>query len=169
MDNLLDVLNLPSFNKQPTKPHKDVPIKNQLKTIKVNPNSNGGIIQVQSQYGIQPNNDASNYETTKKRETTPPAPHPLTQPPIPGAENAITKHSARPFYYKPSTKITFPSTSAGNTYTTETNNYKSPLPYGYSKTTGNKNVHYINNLPYVLQIVTAILTAMHFMFLYHHR
>ena len=131
----MNVLNLPAINKKPQerlKPRLPTNTRNRIKTIKVNPNSNGGVIQLHTGYGVKSNNgDGGNG---KKRETVPPLPPPPAQP---KPYQVVLKTETPSFYYNPSLDDIFPSTPP--TYTpppTEPTIYNRPLHSGYSRETG---------------------------------
>ena len=139
LDNLLSVLNLPSINKQPPPPYYGKPRppppqqpRNRIKTIKVNPDSNGGTIQLQTGYGIKTNHDLNDVGSGMKRETVPPL------PPPPQPHHHVALATERPsFYYNPKLDEIFPATPP--TYTpppTEPTIYNMPLHSGYPVETG---------------------------------
>ena len=125
---------MPAINKQPpvkTKPRKLPSTRNRIKTIKVNPNSSGGIIQLHTGYGVKTNNGVEG--SGKKRETVPPLP----PPPPPHHHQIVLKTEKPSFYYNPILDDIFPSTPP--TYTpppTPPTIYNRPLNYEYSRETG---------------------------------
>ena len=130
---------MPSINKQP--PHHYAkprlpshPTNNRVKTIQVSPTSNGGIIQLQTGYGIKTNHDTNEFGSGKKRETVPP----VVPPPPPQSQNHVALATERPsFYYNPKLDEIFPPTPP--TYTpppTEPTIYNRPLHNGYTLETG---------------------------------
>ena len=136
----MNVLNLPALNKQPSSvdskprlpPSKSIKEwNNRIKTIKVSPTSNGGAIQLQSQYGVKTYNEEEGGE--RKRETVPP----LSFPPVP---LPAIQQTERPSYYKPYSPYLddiFPSTPS--TYIpppTPRTTYKTSSIYGYTRTAG---------------------------------
>ena len=138
----MNVLNLPVLNKQPpsvdlktrSKPTKEW--NNRIKTIKVSPTSNGGTIQLQSQYGVKTYNAEEGSE--RKRETVPP----LSFSPVPQYtdKSPVIHQTEQPYYYKPyNPKLDdiYPLTSP--TYIpppTPRTAYKNPSISGYTRTAG---------------------------------
>ena len=125
---MLNILNLPAITKKPLSNNK-LQLANQMQTIKVNPNSNGGIIQLQTGYGVQTNHD-NEKGSGKKRETVPPLPPP---------PHVVLKSEKPFFYYNPNLDDIFPFTPP--TYTpppTPPTIYHKPIDSTYSRSTGIK-------------------------------
>ena len=126
---------MPAINKQPpvkTKLRLQPNTRNRIKTIKVNPNSSGGTIQLQTGYGIKTHNIENG--SGKKRENVPPLP-----PPPPHHHQIVLNTEEPSFYYNPTLDDIFPSTPP--TYTpppTPPTIYNRPLHSEHSRETGKR-------------------------------
>ena len=138
----MNVLNLPVLNNQPpsvelktrSKPTKEW--NNRIKTINVSPTSNGGTIQLQSQYGVNTYNTEEDSE--RKRETVPP----FSFSPVPQYTDKypVIQQTESPYYYKPynpNLDDIYPLTSP--TYIpppTPRTAHRNPSISGYTRTAG---------------------------------
>ena len=96
----------------------------------MNPNANGGTIQLQTQYGIETRNEDEG--SGRKRETVPPLP-----PPPP---KSVLKTERPSYYYNSNLNDIFASTPpAYSVHPTPPTIYHRPSHSGYTRTTGNKN------------------------------
>ena len=158
LNNLLNVLHLPSINQQPfpnTKKQRlpqTTVARNPIQTIKVGPNSDGGVVQLQTGYGIQTNknnvpyvHNKEEHSSGKTRKSLIP---PLQPPPSRLAQHRPPKillRTEKPeYYYNPDLDDIAPNHSTPPpTYyppqTPSTVYQKRPIESAYSRPTGSTN------------------------------
>ena len=159
LNNLLNVLHLPSINQQPfpnTKKQRlpqTTVARNPVQTIKVGPNSDGGVIQLQTGYGIQTNKNDVPYVPKKeehdagktRKSLIPPLPHPPSRLAQHRPPKILLRTEKPQFYYNPDLDDIAPNHSTPPpTYyppqTPSTVYQKRPIESTYSRSTGKTNL-----------------------------
>ena len=159
MNNLLNVLHLPSINQQPFPNTKKQRLpqttvsRNPIQTIKVGPNSDGGVVQLQTGYGIQTNKNNVPYVHNKEEHSSGKTRKSLI-PPIQPPPSHLAQHrppkillrTEKPeYYYNPDLDDIAPNhPTPPPTYyppqSPSTVYQKRPIESTYSRSTGNTNL-----------------------------